>query len=93
MNKIKSYDGRVCYLSEETYEILTDDHTSSDYKKGAIVRLISGVDNSKVPGYHFDEHYFTVCKIGAVQAQFCGIRKENLKQVLTKASKTVNFKP
>lgn len=65
-------------LSDEIYMISNDDHSSSDYKKGALVRKISGVDNSTIPGYHFRCGFSTVCRVDAETAEFCGIKNECL---------------
>jgi len=51
----------------------------SGYETGAKVRLISGVDNSHIPGYHFMHGFVTVCRIEADWAEFIGVRKENLR--------------
>jgi hypothetical protein len=80
MLKITAYDGKICKLSDEVYEVLVDDHPSSTYKKGALVRLISGINRggSEV-GYHFNKEYSTVCRVLAEKAEFCGIKKSDLK--------------
>jgi len=81
MLTIQAWNGRECILSDEIYEIMNDDHLSPDYKKGARVRKISGVDGSSTPGYHFTEGFVTVCNIHASNAQFCGIETSQLKLV------------
>jgi hypothetical protein len=81
MRTIRSSDNRVCQLSEEVFVIVTDEHPSETYRRGAIVRLISDVDKSPEPGYHFSKEYKTVCRIDAKQAEFCGIKKANLVQL------------
>lgn len=79
MPRIKrSHSEKEEQLSDEIYMISNDDHCSSDYKKGALVRKISGVDNSTIPGYHFMCGFSTVCKVDAKTAEFCGIKNECL---------------
>lgn len=71
-------------LSDEVYEIEKHDFTEQNqhpYPIGTKVRLISGVDNQKVPGYHFMCGFVTVCDVNAEFAQFVGIRSQNLKLV------------
>ena len=77
MKKIKDSGAKICNLSDEEYEVSTNGHPSC--KKGTIVRLISGVDNSEKPGHHFDPSFRTVCPSSATRAQFLGIKKSALK--------------
>lgn len=83
MNIIKDYAGRDCYLSDEVY-VITDPETSSMntyYRAGTLVRKISGVDNSNIPGYHFSHGWTTVCRIDAEIAQFHGVETKYLKRL------------
>jgi hypothetical protein len=79
MPTIKDYQGKEQRLSEEIYEITAK---GGPYKKGTRVRLISGVDGKRTPGYHFVAGYVTVCKIDVKIAQFCGVRRRDLKMVV-----------
>jgi hypothetical protein len=79
MLTIKAWNGRDCILSDEVYEILNNDHPSRDYKKGCLVRKISGVGDSSTPGYHWRPEFVTVCRVGAEYAEFCGIEIDQLK--------------
>lgn len=81
MLTIKAADGRKCILSDEIYVIGNDDHPSPMYRKGGLVRKISGVDGSSTPGYHFMDGFCTVCSVYAKEAQFCGIEISKLKRL------------
>ena len=82
MNTIKAYDGRVCNLSDEIYVLegfesaFEDDH----YQNGTRVRLISGVDGSPIPGYHFSKGYVTVCSVEAKVAEFRGCKRSQIRR-------------
>lgn len=82
MKTIKSFDGVTCYLSNELYVITTDEHPSSNYKKGNVVRLIVRQDDDYGLGrlgYHFNKEYVTVHNIEVKDcANFCGIKKSML---------------
>lgn len=84
MNKIQGVGSNLIEtLSHEVYLVEKDIEISNPkYQKGAFVRLISGVDNNKTPGYHFNNDFATVCSIKSCQAEYVGIPKENLRQVL-----------
>jgi hypothetical protein len=69
---------KTCNLSNEVYEVKTDTHGSHNYKSGTKVRLISGVDDNPIVGYHFIPGYVTVCRIDAEHAEFCGFKLEEL---------------
>ncbi len=73
-------------LSEEIYEIVRNDGTLHDYEgttyfNGQRVRLISGVMDSHVAGYHTSHGWVTVCRDDAVTAEFCGFKRSRLKLV------------
>lgn len=78
MQTILKYDGKEEQLSDEIYMISSDEHDSRFYKKGALVRKISGVDNSSIVGYHFRSEYSTVCRVDATKAEYCGIKNKSL---------------
>lgn len=84
METILDYAGRVCYLSDEVYEI-TDPEVSSMntfYRAGVLVRKISGVDGRSTPGYHFKMGWTTVCRIDVIgAAQFHGVETKYLKKL------------
>ena len=77
--KICSSSGKVFFLSFDRF-ILEEDVTFS-YKKGAFVRLISGINGSDIPGYHINKSYFTVCLEKVKYPQFIGVKKKHLKRV------------
>lgn len=82
---ITDYSGKWEKLSKETYEIITLDGTihikDADYAVGSRVKLISGVDDSSVCGYHFRKGWITVCRENAFTAEFLGLPKKNLKLI------------
>lgn len=78
MFTIKKADGTECFLSDEIYMITNDEHTDINYKKGALVRKISGVCGSLVPGDHFVKNYTTVCRVDAKVAQLRGVKIDAL---------------
>jgi hypothetical protein len=89
METIKSSsDGRECKLSNVIYTI-KDTKESREwlkemgrwYKPGTKVRLISGVDGSTIPGYHFEKGYVTICRVDAITAEFIGIKKSFLEKI------------
>jgi hypothetical protein len=66
-------------MSDEVYIITEDNPIVGDgYQKDNKVRLISGVDGSSTPGYHFSKGYVTVCSIDAKIAEFVGLRQNTL---------------
>lgn len=75
MRTIKDYEGTEFSLSDQLYEITSDEHPSRWYKRGAKVRIISDP--------HFDKGYETVCRDDAEVAEFMGIKKTSLKPVPT----------
>lgn len=78
---IKAYDGHECNLSSECYVLKGVENkmlAGSRYQDGVIVRLISGVDGSSKVGYHFSKDYVTVCRVGATQAEFVGVKKNQI---------------
>lgn len=82
---ITDYSGEWEKLSQETYEIITLDGTmhieDRDYSLGSRVKLISGVDDSDVCGYHFREGWVTVCREKSFTAEFLGFPRKNLRLV------------
>lgn len=80
MKTLKTFDGRIGYLSDEVYYLNLDNTagTTYDYKDGTYVRLISGVDGNKTPGYHFCSEYVTVCRCDAEVAEFVGFKKSEV---------------
>ena len=52
---------------------------SYNYDVGTRVRLISGIDGSKVPGHHFNPSYATVCRVDAEHAEFLGVPRSSLR--------------
>lgn len=82
MITLQSFNGETVYLSDETYQLISDPYFADEnYKAGSIVRLISGVDGHKKPGYHFNKDYITVCRVGAESAEFHGVLKSNLRRL------------
>lgn len=77
-----TYDGKLVHLSDEIYQIKYSPITKDNaYKAGTFVRLISGVDDSPKIGYHFVEHWRTVCRIDAKEAEFFGVPLNNLRKI------------
>lgn len=84
MKTIIDFRGNTQILSDERYEIIkTPDilRAGMHYEVGTIVRLISGVDNSKIPGYHFYKNFVTICREDATLAEFVGFEKSFLKRI------------
>ena len=83
MKTIKDWRGKNHFLSEERYMIVGQDSGENfgNYTNGTVVRLISGVDNSPIVGYHFDKSYLTTCRTDASIAEFVGIRKNCLERI------------
>ena len=81
MITLQSFNGETVYLSDETYELSDDRHPSYHYKTGAVVRLISSVNGSNVPGYHFSNGYVTVCRVDAEIAEFVGVLRSSLRKL------------
>ncbi len=73
-NEILDGEGIRRTLSNERYVMLTDVHG----KKGQVVRKISGIEESPVPGYHFEPGWVTVCPIGLTQANFLGVQDNEI---------------
>lgn len=73
-------------LSEEVYVVnkRRSGNVANDYVTGTHVRMISGVDNSDVPGYHFSEGWVTVCRIDAKHPEWAGLKKTWLTKVKRK---------
>jgi hypothetical protein len=97
MNIIQQYDGRLSiidsgnlklgpvtrFVSEEQY-MITDDYTGThkELLKGKVLRLVSGVDFSEVPGYHYRLNWTTVVPEGGMpKFGSCGIERKYLKLV------------
>jgi hypothetical protein len=81
--EIEDYSGNTRYLSNELYEILVPNMASTGdgkYDKGSYVRLISGVENSPIIGYHRLNDWVTVCSIYAEIAEFIGIKKIHIEK-------------
>jgi hypothetical protein len=74
-----SSDRRTLNLSNEVYVVKDDEHPGCS--AGTLVRKISGVNDSVVPGYHFDPKWVTVCRKNATMAQFIGIMKKSLEPI------------
>jgi hypothetical protein len=81
MKTIKDYIGNICTLSDDLYCITTNEHPSKNYKKGTVVRLISGVDGVKIPGYHWNPLYATVSREDVNPAHFVGIKRSSLRKI------------
>ena len=80
MKPILDYSGNPCFMSDEVYIITKDKgYVGEDYKEGCKVRLISGVDGSDQPGYHFSPNYVTACSVNVTVAEFVGLRRDTLK--------------
>jgi len=47
-----------------------------DLPNGTRVRLISGVNGGKEPGYHHTQGYVTVCKADTEDAHWYGVKEE-----------------
>jgi len=83
MKTINDYQGKPCYLSNDLYIIASDEHPSSNYKTGNVVRLIvrkEDFERYEHPiGHHFSDVYVTVHNIEVKDcANFCGIKKHQL---------------
>ena len=73
---------RVRFLSEEQYTITDDYNNIHRDLKGKLVRLISGVDFSDVPGYHYKPGWTTfIPSDGMPKFGVCGIECKYLKLV------------
>ena len=87
MQTIRDRKGKEHVLSSEVYEIVSLQNPVGlrRYTNGAKVRLISGVYESSIPGYHFSKGYVTVCSVEAKVAEFVGVKKEEIKLIREKA--------
>lgn len=75
---VKRHDGREVALSPERYVVLRHCAHPS-LRPGDVVRLIAGVDGSPEPGHHFAAGHVTVCPVGADEAQFFGVRTDEVR--------------
>jgi hypothetical protein len=82
-------------LSDEVYELkcnaysylsnkFNKNNVGNLYKKGSLVRLISGVNNSIRPGYNPNKGWVTVCSIKAKEAHYVAFRTEDIKKIVIK---------
>lgn len=72
--------GQYHTLSEEVYEVIAGGGWGQGmFPKGSKVRLISGVNRSLIPGYHFSPGYVTVCRVESVTADHFGMQIVYLK--------------
>lgn len=90
MITIKNYRGEVRILSDDVY-VLTENSGDPGYCAGTVVRLISGVDDCTIPGYHFNKRYKTVCKIGATTAQHVGVLASSLRKLSAQEAARYNY--
>lgn len=72
---------KTVYLSEEVYKIVADNRADPPYPVGTYVRLISGVDDSDKPGYHFRCDFRTVSRLGVLVPNFVGVPAQFLEPV------------
>lgn len=80
MKPILDYHGELRFMSDEVYVITKGKrYVGENYKQGCKVRLISGINGSDQPGYHFSPDYVTVCSVNATVAEFVGLRLDTLK--------------
>lgn len=82
---ILDWRGNTCNLSDKVYRI-TKGFNQDNYRTGDLVRLISGVDGNKRPGYHFMPGWVTVCSVKVNQAQFLGLRNDEIEEVTDEIS-------
>jgi len=75
MLTINDKDGVPCNLSDEIYTLKTD---SVHRIYNGPVRLISGVEGSTVPGYHWEAGWVTVCPVGVAQARHLGVLRTEI---------------
>jgi len=82
MKQLPSANHGLVSLSDERYKIMTNRERGcllpENYRKGTVVRLISGVDGNEKPGYHFNSKYVTVCREDATYAEFIGLKKTSI---------------
>lgn len=81
MIEIPNFMGEPRYMSDEVYEISKPNKNVPNFPKGTRVRLISGVDDSTTPGYHFTPGYVAVWHADATQAGAVGFLRTSLKKV------------
>jgi hypothetical protein len=85
MKTITDFMGATRTLSEDVYEItkitFPNMNPVSGYGVGDKVRLISGIDNSVIPGYHFSKGFVAVCRVDAIVAEFLGVKKSHIKKI------------
>lgn len=84
MRTITAKNGEIEFLSEELYVVNNDPHHPEELQRLLFekkVRLISGVDGSKVPGYHFSKEWVTVCPEDADHPMYIGVRKHSLTKI------------
>lgn len=81
--KIKiDYAGRVCFVSYETYKWSGNQSSHQASYPDSTFQLISGINNSKVPGYHFRPGWVTVCPVEKDRpALFLGVPKTALQLI------------
>jgi len=80
---IKGTDGIERTLSPEIFILRSrklEPVQGEPYQFGIQVRLISGVNDSIVPGYHYREGWVTVCRTNARVAEFVGFKSKELEQ-------------
>lgn len=69
------------YLSSDVFRVRKVCPDFHHIKVGDIVVLISGVDKSKIPGYHFSEGFTTVCPVEKAidsNPEYLGIKFQDL---------------
>lgn len=82
-----AWNGSTHDLSDQIYEILDNDHPSFKigYGKGDLVRLIrlrnEGDRKFEIGEHSFAEDMVVVSSLTADCANFCGIKKESLREV------------
>lgn len=77
----KFYAARIRFLSEEQY-MLTDEYTGIHKDlKGKVLHLVSGVDFSEVPGYHYKSDWTTFMPVDGPEYGICGIEFKYLKLI------------
>lgn len=75
-----NYEGRLIYLSDDIY-VVKRDIANTRLKKGDQVRLISGINNSDIPGFHFDQTSVTVCPANSDVPRWIGVYTTNLRKL------------
>jgi hypothetical protein len=64
-------------LSDEVY-VIRRDYLGLGYQDGTRVRLIAGINNSPIPGYHWSPGYVTVCAVDEEYARHVGHKIEEV---------------